>query len=336
MVDDIREPGIPARVPGAGEKPTQPPGQKHADPFGSAAKVSHSPNTRRSYSSAWKRFASWCEAENCEALPANPETVAGYLSERAAAGSSIPTLQIARAAIRYFHQERGLENPAASAGVARVFRGLRRRAANSSTTLGRGQAKGLTAQDLEAIRATAHLPRTGPTGRREPEKTARRRGDFDIALVSVMRDALLPRSEAVALTWADVEFRADGSSRITIRKSNKEGLSAPVQYIGPDATAALKAIRGNAATTDPVFRLRSGRSVANRIAAMARAAGLGDGYSGHSPRIGMAMDLAESGASTTELMTVGRWRAHRMPAIYTRGKRAGKGAVARFYSRDSA
>ena len=73
------------------------------------------------------------------------------------------------------------------------------------------------------------------------------------------------------------------------------------------------------APSEHLFGLRSGRAVSNRIAAMARAAGLGNGFSGHSPRVGMAQDLAANGASTTELMGAGRWTACRMPASLHEG-----------------
>ena len=61
--------------------------------------------------------------------------------------------------------------------------------------------------------------RAGPTGRTESRSRAFRRGLVDVALASVMRDALLRRSEAAALTWADVESRRDGSARVTVRRS---------------------------------------------------------------------------------------------------------------------
>ena len=193
----------------------------------------------------------------------------------------------------------------------------------------------LTARHLAAIRATARLPRTGPSGRVEAEKTARRRGAIDIALIATMRDALLRRSEAVALTWADIEFLPDGTARLTIRRSktDQEGEGA-VQFVGTEATADLKAIRPRGsgdAVGQPVFGLRTGRSIANRIRAAAKAAGLEGDFSGHSPRIGMAQDLAEAGASTTDLMVVGRWVSHRMPARYAREQAASRGAVAKFY-----
>ena len=73
------------------------------------------------------------------------------------------------------------------------------------------------------------------------------------------------------------------------------------------------------------------RSVARRLAAMARAAGLEGAFSGHSARIGMARDLVASGASVAAVQIAGRWASARMPAHYARGELAARGAVARFY-----
>ena len=70
-----------------------------------------------------------------------------------------------------------------------------------------------------------------------------------------MRDALLRRSEAAALTWADLERADDGSGRLTIRraKGDQEGRGAVV-YIGTEALAALEAIPpGEAGPDAPVF-----------------------------------------------------------------------------------
>ena len=36
--------------------------------------------TREAYAAAWKRFAAWCRREDREALPADVETVAGWIA----------------------------------------------------------------------------------------------------------------------------------------------------------------------------------------------------------------------------------------------------------------
>ena len=115
---------------------------------------------------------------------------------------------------------------------------------------------------------------------------------------------------------------------VTRSKTDQEG----VQYLGRFAAKALRRIRG----TDPdppgrVFGLRSGRSVARRLAAMAKAAGLEGAFSGHSARVGMARDLVAHGASVAAVQVAGRWASSRMPAYYARGELAARGAVAQFY-----
>ena len=307
---------------------------RYLDAILSAVEDSRRPATRRVYNSAWKRFRSWAKAEGLQSLPADPMTVAAYLINRAEQGLSASTLSLDRKAISHFHRAEGLPTPTTSEGVKLTLAGLRNQAAEQ----GRGepsQARGLTAEDLKSIVRTARLRRSGKSGRTESRESARRRGDVDIAIAAVMRDALLRRSEAAELRWLDVEFSHDGSSLVTIRRSKTSNFSA-VQYVGVQATAALQRIRPlNARPESRVFGLRSGRSISNRIAAMARAAGLGEGYRGHSPRVGMAQDLTAAGVGLAALMVAGRWRSERMPAHYARGESARRGAVAKLYREGS-
>ncbi|MCY4374431.1 MAG: tyrosine-type recombinase/integrase, partial [Spirochaetaceae bacterium] len=166
-----------------------------------------------------------------------------------------------------------------------------------------------------------------------PAAPPRRRGLADIALCGTMRDALLRREEAAALTWADIAREDDGSGRLTIPRSKTDPeAGGAVQYLGPTTMRDLAAIRPlDARPGDRVFGI-SGSQVSRRIAAAARAAGLGNGFSGHSPRVGMAQDLAASGAALPELMQAGRWSTSAMPALYVRAQSAGRGAVAKYYA----
>ena len=304
--------------------------EPHVERIRAAAADAFAPNTRRAYRTAWAAFARWADGEGFQALPAAPAAVAAYLAARSEAGRSLSSLHLARQAIRAAHIEAGDADPAASEGVRRVLRGLSRQRAGQG---GRRQAAALTAEALAAIRATAAAPRAGPTGRTESPEAARIRGAVDVALASVMRDAMLRRSEAAALEWADVELRPDGSGRLRVRRSktDQEGEGA-VQYLGKGTAAAVREIRPENPDPDArVFGLRSGRSVARRLAAMARAAGLEGAFSGHSARVGMARDLVAAGASVAAVQIAGRWASARMPAHYARGELAARGPIARFY-----
>ena len=299
-----------------------PPGLTADDARRIAAAVgaSRAENTVKSYTRAFRAFSAWCAQRGVPDLPASPEAIAAYLTERAAAGW--------RAAISDAHKRAGFEDSASHEGVKRVVAGLAR-----EDTRPQCQAKPLTAEALAAVRATAKLPRKF-SGRMEPDDTARRRGLVDIAVAATMRDCLLRVSEAARLRWGDVEVQQDGSGRIFVRrsKSDQEGAGSSL-YLGETAVKDLLAIRPEAAVIDPealVFGL-SISQIERRIRAAALAAGLGDGFSGHSGRVGMAQDLSAAGAELPELMTAGRWRSPEMPAVYTRRQAAGRGAVARYY-----
>jgi len=297
-----------------------------------AAEEAHSPSTRRAYTAAWQAFVVWAEQQGHDHLPAAPETVAVYLTERADDGLSRATLAVARAAIGHVHREGGYADPTANEGCRRVLRGLNRRIGAKGP---KKQATGLTATHLAAIRATALLPRSGPTGRTESQQSAEKRGRVDIAICSVMRDAMLRRSEAAELRWSDVEFREDGTARVTVRRSktDQEGEGA-VLFVGAAATKDLRAIRPEEADPDGrVFRLMSGHAISTRIQKAAAQASIEGNFSGHSPRIGMTTDLVASGASLAAIQVAGRWKSARMPAHYARGELAGNGAVARYYGR---
>lgn len=287
------------------------------------------PATRRAYLGHWAAFEAWAAGRGCRALPAAPEAVAAHLA--ALGGAAVSTLRLRRAAIGAVHRARGFPDPAAGEVVARALAGIARRIARP-----RRQAAPLSDADLAAIRATACLPRVGGGGirvRRETEAAARRRGLVDIALCSVMRDALLRRSEAAALTWGDVAFEGDGSARLTVRRSKTDaGADGAVLYLGPRAARDLEAVRPpGARAQDRVFGI-GGAQINRRIQAAATAAGLRAAYSGHSARVGMAQDLAADGAALPELMQAGRWKSSAMPALYTRSQAAGRGAVAKYHA----
>ena len=155
---------------------------------------------------------------------------------------------------------------------------------------------------------------------------------MDVAIASVIRDGLLRVSETVALAWADVAPAPDGSGVATVRRSKTDPESqGQAVYLGQAAMTALAAIRpADVDWAAPIFGL-SVRQLPRRIKAMARAAGLGEGFSGHSGRVGMAQDLAAGGSELPALMVAGRWQSPRMPARYTEKQALGRGAVARYY-----
>ena len=293
---------------------------------------STSANTRRAYNQAWRRFEAWAANRgHGHPLPATPELVAAFLAELGEEGKSVATLRLTKSALAAVHRSTGHQDPTDNEGVRKVMAGIAR--VNSRPPR---QAKPLTETALAALKATAMQPRRhqGRAVRGENAWDARRPGQVDVALLSVLRDGLLRRSEAAALTWADIELRENGTGLINVRRSKTdpegEGITL---YLGRDAVAALRAIQPAGELLDPktpVFGLAQ-QQIGRRVKAAAKAAGLGEGFSGHSGPVGMAQDLVKSGVELPALMTAGRWKSSKMPARYTERQAADRGAVARYY-----
>ena len=73
----------------------------------------------------------------------------------------------------------------------------------------------------------------------------------------------------------------------------------------------------------PVFGLTD-EALANRVRAAARAAGLDDGFIGHSGGIGMACRMVAAGALNAAVQRQSRWKHGDMVARYTRSQVAGE------------
>ena len=285
------------------------------------------PTTRANYRAQWKRWVTFATENDYPVFPSDPVHVADWITQLAADGRKPGTIRMGLAAVNAAHRHVNLPSPAEDAGVRAATRGIARIAGRAQK-----QAAGLTAASLAAIRATACVPRTGRGGSLESAATAEARGLKDIALASLMRDGMLRRSEAASLTWGDLLEEGDGTGRLTVARSktDQEG-EGVVLFVAAVTMEALRGIRPvEADAGDSLFRL-SAEQIGRRISSAAVAAGLGGGFTGHSARVGMAQHLARTGTELPALMTAGRWQSPTMPARYTRGERAGRGAIARFY-----
>ena len=287
-----------------------------------ALEASQAPGTRAVYASHWKDWQGWCATNKVPVLPATPEDLKDYLAQRAEQ-HAISTVRTAAAAIGSYHTQAGRENPAEHRGVRQTLSGLARQHGSSSK-----QVQGLTGNRLSAIAAVAYFPRY-----REGAAEAHLRGLTDLAMIGLMRDCLLRRGEAAALTWDDLEQVGDGSGRLTIRhsKTDQEGEGA-VAYVSVQTMGWVAEMRDLAEEREAIIELCP-HQIARRIVSAAAAAGLSGRYGGHSPRIGMAQDLAQAGVELPGLMQVGRWKSPQMPALYIRNISAGRNAVASWHAR---
>lgn len=75
--------------------------------IGAALDAAHAESTRRLYTHTWRVWDRWCAARGISALPADPAALAAYLVERAATGTAVASLNMAR-------WNQALNNPALS------------------------------------------------------------------------------------------------------------------------------------------------------------------------------------------------------------------------------
>ncbi len=254
---------------------------------------SWAPNTRRACVAGWRDFTSWCFENRCAGLPAVSDDVGRYLEHLVETeGKTLATVRLRLAAIAAAHHLGGHPDLTSRPLVQATMKRLAREHGKPKK-----QAKGLNSDALAAVKATARIQWVDQGKRRRKETKAQdaRRTLDDLALLQVMRDGLLRRSEAAALRWGDIEVHADGSGRLhVVRSKTDQTAEGAVLYLGPAAVGALLAIRPQEAVVDPgtsVFGLSVGQ-ISRRIKAATKMAGLSHGFSANSPRVGMAQDLS--------------------------------------------
>jgi integrase len=268
-----------------------------ASEFSRQAKAS---NTIRAYRADWAHFTDWCKRHGQSSLPANPETVALYISDQA---STHKAASITRrlSAVSQAHQLGGFESPTKSAKVRLVMAGIRRTkgtAADAKTPV--------LVEDLKRMIA------------RLPENLL---GVRDRALLLVGFSGAFRRSELVGLDVADAAFTREGLV-LSIRRSKTdqegEGRKVGIPYASHVETCPIRSLREwletSGITEGPIFRpinrhgkmasaRLSPRSVAGIVKRYAAAVGLNaTEFGGHSLRSGLATSAAMAGASERAIM----------------------------------
>ena len=287
------------------------------------AEASISANTAAAYRSALKRVDVWHGDR-----PISDTSLAEYLGALFDEGRAPATASVAVAAVKFRAKLAGQPNPTGE-NVSRVLAGFRR----SGADRGRGQAAGMTADDLAAILATASRRRERPQRGLESEAYARKRGEVDAVIAGLLFMAGLRRSEVSALQWRDFTDATDGGILVRVRtsKTNQDGDRTDVRYLKNGAAAAVRRLRAsrNPADTDRVVPF-SPQVIGRRIEAAGKAAGVAVRLTSHSGRVGLASELTARGASTADVMLAGGWKSSEMVSHYAAGATAENGAVKRY------
>jgi site-specific recombinase XerD len=252
-------------------------------------------NTVAAYRSDWNDFTTWCCARNFESLPAEPATVALYITDLAERCKP-STITRRLATISQAHQQADHPTPTSARVVRDVLQGIKRE-------------KG-TAPAAKAAAVTTII-RTMVDTLDDDLK-----GKRDRALILVGFAGAFRRSELVALTVAMVQFTNDGLIvRLSHSKTDQEGLGEAkgIPYGSTPATCPVRALRAwldvAGIAEGPIFRPinrwgqiqpkpLTGHAVAELVKQLAERAGYDPAtFSGHSLRAGLATAAAAAGAA---------------------------------------
>lgn len=273
-----------------------------------AISAARTEGTRTVYAHAWRQWERWCTRRGLPPLPGDPLALCSYLTERAEAGLSISTLNVACTAIRHVHRMCAAADPIAAEAVRQVRLGLRRTHGSAPRRL----ARPLMPEEIRQI--LNGIDRTTPIGAR------------DAAMILIGYASAMRRAELVGLTLADIETKPAGLLlHIRQSKTDPEGHGQVVavahgQHAATDPVAALStwcALRGRA--PGPLFtriwassislQPLSGHVLARMLRTRAEAAGLdGTRITAHSLRAGRATTAALAGVSLGRIAAQTRHR----------------------------
>lgn len=281
------------------------------------AVAARSEATRRAYRQQWQTFTEWCVRNGLVSLPAEPASVALYLTARAEGGAKVATMDQALAAISQAHLASGHESPRRSAQVRTVFMGIRK-------TLGVAPKKKAPLLVPALKRMISGLP-PGMAGAR------------DKALLLLGFVGAFRRSELVSIHVEHLTFEADGLRVLLLRsKTDQEGQGATIAIPFGDRleTCPVRAVRAwldlSCITSGPLFRAvnKSGRLQPSALGARSVALLLkkhvvplgldAKDFAGHSLRAGFATQAAKAGKQERDIMRQTRHKSERVARGYIR------------------
>ena len=255
-------------------------------------------NTHRAYEGAIRAFAAWCKNRNYQARPADPATVAEYLSDLIAAGRRGACVKAHACAIGHDHRRAGVGNPIDTYLVRAVIRGsMRLRGSYVDQKL---------AIDMKVIDLIlSNVPRT-------------LKGIRDRALITLGFAGAFRRAELVALRVEDLAFSAEGVV-VQIRKSKTDIESKGTEIGIPNGQhlkpvdALQEWITAAKITKGPIFRPVYRNRVVSRSVLPVLVSSVLKGYlakanfdpnlyGAHSLRAGFITSAAEVGVSLDRIM----------------------------------
>ncbi len=282
-----------------------------ADEVARLGRLAHAPATRRALAADWRVWSAWCAEHGAAALPATPDTAAGFLADLGRTHALASLLRY-RATVGKAHRLAGHPSPFADQRVGAVLEGIRRE---------KGPRPPRQKAALRPVQISQAL--AGAEAKLTQETQALR----DRALLLVGVTSAMRRSEICALEVTDLDWR-DAGVVVTVRRSKTDQAGAGREVALPRLDDQplvcpvralrrwLDVIRNRAPGTEeagPLFRPIVGFEILNRpldpravgraVKRAVRALGLDPAaFGGHSLRAGYVTEARAQGQGWGEIM----------------------------------
>jgi integrase len=289
------------------------------------------PATLRAVRADWGVYTRWCGNAGVWGLPIAPKDLKQFLDDQVVLGKKRSTLNRYVATIRLIHKAAGVKDPTDYPDWGLDWKALVRKLGKDRTKAPK-QAKALKSADVARI-----LSKLGD-GLRDLR---------DAALISLASDTLCRESELVRVCLEDIRRQGEAYVlKVHFSKTDQEGIGSE-RYVDPATKERIdrwchaagirkgylfpgigrKDLEGRGV---PNARHLRAEEVAKIFKKRAKAAGFADykAFSGHSTRVGSAVELIENKATLTEIQYSGGWQSQRMVLQYGKAAKAGQGAMA--------
>lgn len=289
--------------------------------------------TLRAVRADWQVFVEWCERNRTWALPVASHDLLRFLTDQVVLGKKRSTIDRYITTIRLIHKGAMLPDPTHYADWKLDRQAIVMRLAENDANAPE-QAEPMRTEHVRQILASLG---DAPLDLR------------DAALISLASDTLCRESELAVLKVEAIEQAGDGwSVDLRRNKTDQAGLGT-ARYCSPAtktridrwcATAGIKrgylfipVGKGRSFTAPPAKERKplGAIQIARILRRRAVRAGVPGGalLTGHSGRVGSAVEMLEAGFSVPEVQFAGGWKSPRMVLHYGKQALAGRNAMAK-------
>ena len=282
------------------------------------------PATWRAYAGGQAQYRDFCARYGLLPVPASAATVIYYLAHMRRAGVGAATAKQRLAAVRHLHIRCGLDFAAGADTLVRAaVRGFPTRGGGGGARPAR---RGVTVNQLRAVKLAIGAGHLSYFVQRSLWAAC------SVAFYGGLRVSdYLATMPGRGLRRSDVTFSEDDTQCVCdlrIQKNRQFGPAEPIFLPATGtSTCPVRALRlycdlrdARVGARGVLFLADDGQPLARRLLSGVLRDTLGDGFSTHSLRIGLATEAAAAGVSDDTIQHLGRWRSGAYRG-YIRGQR---------------